>query len=91
MINKYRGIGQLLPTLENSKLKKNTNVPKLTNFSGTYYMGHQIKKDIRVLKKQAHHQKNLKHCEKSIKGVWQNAINGAWSARLRAGSEDRPG
>lgn len=91
MTNKNRGIGQLLPTLENSKLRKHTNRPKLTNFSGAYYMGNLIKKDIWALKKQAHHQKNLQHCEKSIKGVWQNSINGAWSARLRAGSEDRPG
>lgn len=77
--------------ITNSKLKKHSNMPKLTNFSGTYYMWNLIKKNIRALKKQAHHQKNFQHCEKSIKGVWQNSMNGAWFARLRAGSEDRPG
>lgn len=91
MTNKYRGIRQLLPMLENYKLRKHTNMPKLTNFPGTYYICNLIKKDIRALQKQAHHQKKFQHCEKSIKGVWQNSMNGAWFARLRAGSEDRPG
>lgn len=58
-------------------------------------MWNLIKNDSKALKKkikkQAHRQKIIQHCEKKIEDTWHDSTNIAWFAGSRAGSEDRPG